>query len=374
MEFQERNVNQQVLKEYSANFARRLSDYFFIDHGFISGKEILKFCDINQVNLLILRNLFDKWQAENKRLRSPYFDYNNPEVQKALKNFMNVLSQHIHIQKDDFYHLLVEATEDTILLIAAPTDFYEKILDQTSGSISVQPFKELLRYVQFNKELLKHFVKRLELEGKESFSRTEAWEIFQETYRERFAYIEPTEWRLRSFADIVPLDIDALLESKTPAPEMRETISDEMPSEEGFAQTKIEIPSESFPSEPSNEAMSNSALNKTVIDESAFKQEEPATLNEAMQAKEQANLLHQFQKAKLENLRAGMNINQKFMFINHLFQGNTAVFDEAIDRIQASQNYEEARRLINQEYALRYHWDFDSEEVQEFFALVERKF
>ena len=124
MEHQSKPVNQSVLMQYSRSFAQKLTDYFFIDHQVIEGEEILKFCDIKQVNLLVIKLLFEKWQEETQKLRNPYFDYSRQDVQKALNNFMNILSQHISIRKDDFYVLVYEATKDALILALDPHLFF----------------------------------------------------------------------------------------------------------------------------------------------------------------------------------------------------------------------------------------------------------
>src|SRR5687768_1925565 len=103
------NVNLAAVEEYSQSYAKRLSNYFFIDHDHITGKEILKFSDIHQINLFIINGLFDQWQQETAHFKSPYFDYDAEEVREALKAFMDTVSRHIIIRKDEFEPLLVKA-------------------------------------------------------------------------------------------------------------------------------------------------------------------------------------------------------------------------------------------------------------------------
>ena len=162
-------INFEEINKYSQAFAQRLSDYFFIDHQTIEGKDILKFCDIQQVNLLILKNLFEKWQSETAKLKSPYFDYNKPEVKSALDTFMNALSQHIAIQKVHFLPLLVEATRDALYLILDPAKFYRNEIQKYAHStFSVKRLQDIQKYIQYNKQLLKAFIEQLKKTGQES--------------------------------------------------------------------------------------------------------------------------------------------------------------------------------------------------------------
>jgi hypothetical protein len=79
------------------------------------------------------------------------------------------------------------------------------------------------------------------------------------------------------------------------------------------------------------------------------------------------------QQGKLGSLRDAIPLGQKFEFSNHLFGGDSLQMNDAIDKLDACANYEEARRLTT-DYFLQYNWDFDSEAYQQFMAYVERRF
>jgi len=66
-----------------------------------------------------------------------------------------------------------------------------------------------------------------------------------------------------------------------------------------------------------------------------------------------------------------LTINQKFMFTKMLFSGDFEFFTEAISRIDNLDNLNQALNYIDDNYP---HWDKDSEEFEEFLALVQRKF
>ena len=71
----EYTVNQDAIKSYSEKLAADLCRQFFINKAFIAGPEILAFNAENQLNLLIVKNIFLNWQKEVLKLKSPYFDF-----------------------------------------------------------------------------------------------------------------------------------------------------------------------------------------------------------------------------------------------------------------------------------------------------------
>ena len=86
---------------YGRRLAARLCDQHFgvPDAAALDGPAVRNFTPVRQVNLLVIRQLLSRWQAEAARMRSPYFDYEAAPVQAALAQFQNVLSRHIHLDR-----------------------------------------------------------------------------------------------------------------------------------------------------------------------------------------------------------------------------------------------------------------------------------
>ena len=91
--------HQSALTDYTRSYARRVCADFFSNHTVISGKQILNLTPIGQLNMFIVSNLFDKWKADAEKFRSPYFDFAQPDVEEAMRSFMNVVSQHIAVRR-----------------------------------------------------------------------------------------------------------------------------------------------------------------------------------------------------------------------------------------------------------------------------------
>lgn len=77
---------------------------------------------------------------------------------------------------------------------------------------------------------------------------------------------------------------------------------------------------------------------------------------------------------KVESLRSAISINQRFSFINELFNGENMEYHAAIEHLDALPSAEAARRYITEELSQRYQWVRKEEHVNKLLRLLERKF
>jgi hypothetical protein len=75
----------------------------------------------------------------------------------------------------------------------------------------------------------------------------------------------------------------------------------------------------------------------------------------------------------IADLKAAIGINDKFRFINELFDGNATEFNIALNQINSCTGYEDADTYITNIRSI-YKWDQDKEVVVLFLDLVERRF
>ncbi len=136
------------LESYSIALSEKLcNDYYQGAVSVVSGAEILKFTGIDQLNLFIVKNLFDRWKEESYKLRSPYFDYENEEVKDALTTFLNKLSKFISIRKEFFKPLVRKAVADTLAYTLDPYQFLKAEL-LGKPIISIAELMEREKYIQ----------------------------------------------------------------------------------------------------------------------------------------------------------------------------------------------------------------------------------
>lgn len=426
----ELTVNQQNIQKYAERLTNDLCRQFFINKAFISGTEILSFNSDNQLNLLIIKNIFLSWQKEVLKLKSSYFDYEDEEVKKALKSFMNTLSNHIKVYRYDFEPLVQKAVADYILLAAAPHDFFKKEIESlASPKVPTGLIKEFSKYIQVNKFVLSQVVAEIEASGytetfagetirfvikalnenpdKAEIPETALSGIFGQLQAEvtEFVYVPKPPVTRPAFLD-KPKEEESKMEAAAPILVREEIVAEEpiaepiaMPAPEEF-ETKEEPVNEQIEDSkivlaeaesPSSEieveevAVEESPVfqkpetrprtEKSVKSEAAELAKSPITLVETLRESEGRSLseaLHvQTKSAPFKTL---VPMHYRFTFINSLFGGDQQAWANAVDRIDQTESYNEAVDMLKNEFGNSYNWAKDDDNVAMLFNYVERKF
>jgi hypothetical protein len=97
------------------------------------------------------------------------------------------------------------------------------------------------------------------------------------------------------------------------------------------------------------------------------------TLRESASA-EPETVAETFTRAPIDSVARSISLNQKFRFINQLFNGNSSAYNQAIEEIDSLDNYGQALDLISYRYASQYVWDTNSDEVSELVEILKRRF
>jgi hypothetical protein len=170
-------INQDFLTQYSAVFADKLFQTAYESKTHLTGKDILNLSSIKQLNLFVIKAFFTEWQSEVKKLESPLFDYSAREVRKSMIDFMNILSQHIFIAKQDLKPYVDRALSETILLTRDPLAFLEEELsEKKSNRVTSKLIKSQLKYIVFHKDLLLDFFTSVEGESvREALAKAEIY-------------------------------------------------------------------------------------------------------------------------------------------------------------------------------------------------------
>ena len=88
------------INHYATNFYKKISSK--IDTNNITGDKLLNITQCNNINLFIIKKIYDDWLNNFNKNKIPFFDYDHIETKKAQKNFMNILSKHIKIKPSSF--------------------------------------------------------------------------------------------------------------------------------------------------------------------------------------------------------------------------------------------------------------------------------
>lgn len=366
-------ISLKALEDYSDDYSSKVTASFFSSKEKITGSEILKLCDIHQINLFVIRELLYTWKLESNKLRSPFFDYSSPDVSQALSKFLNLLSNNISISKENFQPLLKKAVQQTLYLIFDPYDFYSETLDRgNGGNVKTDDFRNDIKYVKINRVPLEKLLTALEGKGLTSFSGNEAFAMLDHILEEVNFTPEDIEGYIVQFSKTVPLNIEKFYDtpgsitiSTIPEPLKVEPVKLEPPKVEVKIQTSQISPAVTVDKAPEVKA----PLTEPVKSQESRPVTAQTTLYDQFQKPVQTSLADDFQKKK--KIKDSLTINQKFMFTKILFNGDFELFSSAIERLDELDNLSQAKNYLNNNYG---EWNSESEEYQEFMEMVKRRF
>lgn len=324
----ENKLNQPALEQYATKYSDLLVEKLFTDKEVITGKEIIEEIPSKQIGLFVLFNLYKVWNLEMNQLKSPYFNYGNNEVQLKLDELMNLLSKHISIARQDFYPLLVKSVENTLLLIMSPLKYYEELVESYDGSApNMDEVKDLQRFIKINNHMRDALLTAWAsgYSGEELFDK--AFEGLNEPPEDVTELIEP-------FNELLLLEIENFwLEEESD--ETGELIEEDEDNDE----VKFETIHTQFAEKG----------NTILADSLGFEESQ-------------------------SSLKSMLTINQKFMFVNDLFDGNKEDFNSVIDFLDTCETKDVVLKFIHNNYIQRGSWKEGAPQVKEFLALIDKKF
>jgi hypothetical protein len=342
----ESKLNLNAIKDYS----EVLSDIFMKEldssKSSFNGSDILKLNEIKQVNLFIMKEIFIGWLSQMEESKSDYFDYENEDLKKAQADYMNVLSHQIRVKRADLKNLYSGALYDTILFYLVPDFFLTHLFQELNeGLINKTNVKRINSYIDLNKSLYASFQKKVESLSKinsESVIEILRSIPFEAEERDIFEY----------FSSKKPIDVEQFLnieekDKKEPNSEKDESL--------GLKEGKT--------FEFENEGMLHEKFKK-----------QDATINDKLKGDKSPSLADNLQNTKINDLAKSVSLNQRFVFIKELFNGNLDNYEKALNNLNSFESWEEANQFIEEELATEYNWDISKKSVEEFNSIVQRKF
>lgn len=100
------------LKNFLQAILKKITNNSLIKNEHFSGKEILEYTDIYQINLFILKNIFEEWEQNIKKNKSSYFNYDSEEVRYISREYSNILSKNISINDIQINDLALDAIQE----------------------------------------------------------------------------------------------------------------------------------------------------------------------------------------------------------------------------------------------------------------------
>ncbi len=91
-------------------------------------------------------------------------------------------------------------------------------------------------------------------------------------------------------------------------------------------------------------------------------------------ANEDKSIGEKLQQHPVSDLKKSIGINEKFSFINELFDGDSESYNAAIDQLNKSVSISEAMEILSTGLAQKHNWTASGESYQQLKKLVERRF
>ncbi len=110
---------------------------------------------------------------------------------------------------------------------------------------------------------------------------------------------------------------------------------------------------------------------KTTLD--LFSTAPPETLGETLKSSEKPAVADSLQMSGINDLREAIGINDKFLFINELFNGDLERYNKVIDELNGFSGLSGAQTYLT-ELQVQYQWAEDGPAYEKLNVLLERKF
>lgn len=376
-------INSNYVENYAREFGGLVCADYFQTKKYMTGQDIITLTPSIQVNFFIIKILFETWQLEIEKLKSsPFFDYRDKAVHESLREFANLLSRTIKIERQHFEPLLVQAVKESISLAVNPLDFFKYEIAKVKDQDVNQFLKDNKKYIKWHNTLIASLIDRAGLQHtREAYTKA-----LENNFLSQKANLESYKSLLNSMGQIKFLDFDLLTPAqeeqveetanRLPQPIQEPTVTESFfeQLEETSAPLPIRKPVSGQEPEMEDGVLVEDDL-KDLPSERKFK---PVNVENRIDPLEAWSRLENEQysvmKGTIKDLAESVGLNQRFMFTKELFDGNPDLLKHALRSIDECKTFVEAIELLNERYVGELGWNRNSEIVDEFVQLIFRKF
>ncbi|HSY60416.1 MAG TPA: hypothetical protein VK796_01015 [Cytophaga sp.] len=339
-------LDKSTIQSYGVALSEKLVTDFFSKKESIKGDEIVRFTEIEQLNFFILMNLFDRWKDEINRLKSPYFNYEEEEVALALKAFVNKLSRHIVVRKEFFKPLVQKGIVDTLTYLLNPVEFIEQEINKTER-ITKTDVLDKEKFFKLYKDTLQLWTAKVNLMPEGSVDPNELIKAYKSVAPQQHVvqYSDPI---VDKFNQLLKLTLSVA------------------PAQQANVEKLVKI----TPPETKAEVASQPKMPEQPAPKPAL------SINDQIKQANQTgtSIADRLSKSKIEDIKSSIPLNLKFLFINVLFDGKVNEYNDALSHIEQCSDFETTQKVLIDTYSKKNKWDSRTEERDEFFKIIERKF
>ena len=109
---------------YISNYIKKLQDN--LEKKVLRGNDIIELTSSKQLNLFILKNIYDAWNKNFEKNKIIYFNYENKEILSAVTSLKNILSNHIEVDIENLKDLIKKSIIELIEYVFYPKNFIKK--------------------------------------------------------------------------------------------------------------------------------------------------------------------------------------------------------------------------------------------------------
>ncbi|WP_026997423.1 hypothetical protein [Flectobacillus major] len=379
----------QAIERYAKQYAAKVCDDFFNRNTTISGQQIMKLSNVAQVNTFVISDLYESWKSTTESFKSPYFNFENEEVKQALQSYMNTVSHHISVDRTHFEPILEQSVKNTICLLLDPSKYFDDFVrDSPDFTLTRERIDKLAKYTKINSVFAKGLREKLGDEQKVFVTTALGWlndiaintdfenpDKYLEMLRATVAF-EKDSFIKRTKATI-PIDTttgqgprlsQSFFDTDPEADEEPEVEEDEPLPTVAAIQAKID--KEGTPADIKLPTSTIGKLKDTFTDELP-------TVNDLLKKEvigQGAALSDMAFNRQIKSVADAISLNQKFIFIGKLFEGDINAYNRALDEIDSCKSYADAKNLMNKVLAPKFNWISAAEEANDFLEIVGRKF
>lgn len=107
-----------------------------------------------------------------------------------------------------------------------------------------------------------------------------------------------------------------------------------------------------------------------------YQQPKPVqSLNDMISSqKAQQGSASQYRQSPITDLKSGVNLNDKLLFIKDLFNGYSLAYSEAMEILNRFETFESANNFLKSNYAAKNNWAAKQTTVEKFYEILRRRF
>ncbi|MDI9878569.1 hypothetical protein [Flectobacillus longus] len=380
----------QAIERYAKQYAAKVCDDFFNRNNTISGQQIMKLSNVAQVNTFVIGDLYETWKSNTESFKSPYFNFENEEVKAALQAYMNTVSHHISVDREHFEPLLVNAVKNTIGLLLDPSKYFDDFVRESPEfTLTKDRIVTLAKYTKINSVFAKGLKDKIADENHVYVTTALSWLNELANHHEFESpdkYLEMLNATLAFKRDEFYKKIATVVAPSAASPRLTQSFFDVEHDEE----IEPEVDTQTAPEEEDHEPLPTVAAIQAQIDKEgtpadiripsklndAFTDELP-TVNDLLRKEviSQGTPLSDLAfNRQIKSIADAISLNQKFIFIGKLFEGDVNAYSKAIEDLDRCTSYLEAKNIMNKVLAPKFNWVMAAEEANDFLEIVGRKF